>query len=504
MQKKELFSLELERHSLTALVKFPELFNESASWLSEDCFVNNTHNVIYSIIKTEFGQSHKLDKVLLAQKINNLGIKTDDDIDIYSYCDILYSGVITYEGGLDSLKELKKMQIFRGLAENCRTAYKYITNNLNQPLGNVLRELDTINNSKIKEIVHESDEPVDLCSGLEEMIEGIADNPPDDKKFLMGPFPTINKIYGSLLRRGAINLTAARSGIGKTAWGFFYLTHVAEKYNIPILHLDFAEMTKSELQTRAVCCFTHGKVPLHAIETGEWRKNPEYIRLVRSVWAKVKKLKIYYYDIGSLSADQIINLIRRFYYKHIGRDTNEDSDIVKLLINYDYLKPFNFDPRMAEYREMGFFIQKLKKLIIDEISASVWASLQINRSGIITNKTSNQVDDSENSFSLSDRIIQQSTHAWILRHKLDDEIADEECRFGNMKLMNMKHRHLGKDYQGALKPVKVSDGFYKRNYINIQGESFYFEDKGDLNEMVEVMQEKYDISDNKDDDDVRL
>jgi hypothetical protein len=231
------------------------------------------------------------------------------------------------------------------------------------------------------------------------------------------------------------------------------------------------------------------------LEKGIWRNNPETFKLVREVWPKVKGLQIYYYDIGNMRPDEIISLIKRFSYKHIPKNIREDPNALGFLVHFDYLKPFQFDPRLQEYQEMGFFIQKIKYLIKDIAPCNFWASLQAKRSGVTNNRLSTQVDDSDAIFSLSDRLIGASTHAWILRHKLTDELTNETTRFGNLKFKCMKHRHLGIDYQDAINLVQVKKGIYARNYINLQHNSFYFEDRGDLNEMVEELKEEHDLQD---------
>jgi hypothetical protein len=228
-------------------------------------------------------------------------------------------------------------------------------------------------------------------------------------------------------------------------------------------------------------------------EYGTWRKNEEAIGIVRSCLKRAEKLKVYYYDIGSLTPVEIFSLIRRFYLNKVGRGN-------RFIVHYDYIKPFMLNSNTPEYKEMGHFIHQIKTMINNEIPCSFWASLQLNRSGITNNKAAKDVDDSENSFSISDRIIQQTTHSWLIRPKLMDEIAKEDNRFGNLMMMCVKHRHLGKDYKAALNPVKIGASF-KRNYINLNVNSFFFEDRGDLSSIASYLEGKLDVSeDNKDDE----
>ena len=273
-----------------------------------------------------------------------------------------------------------------------------------------------------------------------------------------------------------------------TSLSMFHQVMVAEKYNLPLLWLDFGEMTYEELQFRATCMLTNGKVPLWALETGQWRNNAEWVDLVRKIWQRVKKIKFYYQDVSNMGPLETISFIRRFSYNKIGRGNN-------FLVMYDYFKPFDTqDFHKPEWKQMGHFLQNIKSFIVNELPIPFMGAIQLNRSGITTNKTSDQVDDSENAIGMSDRITQQSSHAFILRFKTMDEIAVEENRFGNMKLINVKQRHLGKDYMAAIKPVKIGKRYLK-NHINLEGGSFYYEDKGDLNHAAKVLKEQYDLLD---------
>jgi replicative DNA helicase len=322
---------------------------------------------------------------------------------------------------------------------------------------------------------------------VEALVEDLGNKPPDPNDFWYGPMPSINRMYGSLHRPGNVTIVGARTGVGKSAFSMFYNLWLAEKKNVPLLWLDFGEMTIKEIQMRAVTLLTNGQVPVWALESGTWRQNAEWTKLVRESWERVKKMKFYFQDVSNFSPQETISFVRRFSYNKVGRAN-------PFLVVYDYFKPFDtHNYNNPEWKQMGHFLQDIKSFIVNELPISWWGAIQLNRSGITTNKSSDQIDDSENAIGLSDRITQQSSHAFILRFKTMDEIAVEENRFGNMKLINVKHRHLGKDFMDALRPVKVGKKRYIRNYINIEGGSFYYEDRGDMNLAAKVMKEQYDL-----------
>ena len=271
-----------------------------------------------------------------------------------------------------------------------------------------------------------------------------------------------------------------------TSFAMYHQIYIAEKYKQPLLWLDFGEMTGQELQMRSIVMLTKGRVPYWALESGQWRKNEEWTKIVRENWERVKKIKVYYQDVSTFGPQETISFIRRFAYNKVGRNN-------LFLVVYDYFKPFEtHNYNSPEWKQMGHFLQDIKSFIVNELPIPFWGAIQLNRLGITTNRNANQIDDSENAIGLSDRITQQSSHALLLRFKTMDEIAIEDNRFGNMKLICVKHRHLGKDFMDAIKPIKVGKRFMK-NYINLDSGSFYYEDRGDLNQSATIIKEKYDL-----------
>ena len=64
-----------------------------------------------------------------------------------------------------------------------------------------------------------------------------------------------------------------------------------------------------------------------------------------------------------------------------------------------------------------------------------------------------------------------------------DEILDDGEQFGTHKLICIKARHLGKDINGHLQPIRVGDAL-RRNFINLEFANFDIEEKGDLRDVV--------------------
>ncbi len=488
--KDDLKSIQIERHCLGGLIKYPSVISEIDNIIEPSDFTHKVHEVIFSVTKEIILKNEPLDKVIIANKIKNLNIAFKDDINIFDYVDDLTFTQINEHAAIQSFKELKKLRVLRELCKSAKDIHEFVRTNKDKTIDEIIGEVDKILSDKVHSFSSSNQKLENIFDDMEFKIEEIGSNPPDPKTLLWGPMPTINKIFGPLLVPQGINLVGARTGAKKTSLGMAYLLDVAEKFDIPILHLDFAEMPKDVLQMRAVCYFTKDQVPFHAVKTGEWRKNAEWTKLVRGVWPRIKKLNMTYYNIGNFNQSQIFSLIRRFSYSKVGRGN-------PFLIHYDYLKPFDDNPFTPEWKEMGHFVQRFKDLLANLETASAWMSLQLNKSGITTNKNQREVDDSENSFSISDRIIQQVDFAWILREKLLDELEEEEYKFGNLKFIPVKARYLGQDPFGYTRKVKCLDDKYRKNYINLHSEIFHFEEKGDLRQMLDTLSLKKDLDDGK-------
>jgi replicative DNA helicase len=263
-----------------------------------------------------------------------------------------------------------------------------------------------------------------------------------------------------------------------------YSTKVSLQYNVPVLHFDNGEMSKEELIMRQ--CSALSGVPMHLIESGQWlRAGKEVVEKVRSVWSKVKKLQFYYYNVGGLDVDSMINTLKRFYYSKVGRGN-------RMIFSFDYIKTTSDSGggNKTEWQMVGEMVDKFKRCVQKEILYDglpiipMITSVQSNRSGITNNRNSQNVVDDESIVSLSDRITQFCSHMFILRNKTTDEVLNEGVRFGTHKLIDVKSRHLGKDIAGAVEPVRVGDTL-RKNFINLEFKNFRITEKGDLRDIVE-------------------
>lgn len=464
---------EIERFCLAGLLRYPRIFPEVHNILTEQDFRDKLNRAVFSSIRFFATKGDtELSEFLVGERIKQLNIRFNvNGLDPIEYVETLKQIQITEKGAMEFMVRLKQVTVRREISETAKKIQETMRDSKDADISEIVRMADLLYTEKISQFEISAEFP-NIFESLETRIEERGNNPLDEIG-LMGPFQTVNALYGSLLRDGAITVLGARTGIGKTTMGLYYMTWVAEKYGLPILHLDQGEMSIEELQLRAMSMFTGGKVSYDALERGYWRKNAEATSLVRSVWPRVQKLKMFYHDVSNLSRQQIVSLIRRFYWSKVGRNN-------KFLSHYDYLKAFDMDDTGApEWQVMGMFLKDIKNLYKNELANSFWTSIQLNRSGITNNKTAATIDDSENTFGVSDRVTQQSTHSILMRPKLMEEIADENNRFGNTKALFLKKRHLGEKAHQALAPVKTPKGNFANNFVHFKINGFHIEELGD-------------------------
>ncbi len=473
------YNLDLERHVLAAILADAGSFAD-VSFLAEKDF-SPLHRAIFAVLKARVEKAEVLSSLLVAEALKSYGVSFEN-VQPYEYLESL-SLISVKKTEVESLgKALKKKTVLRELTRKCddlkaelKTAESKPFNDIVGMVDKTLAEIDT---------GYYHNETVNLMEGMIDKIEEEGNSPLEATGFL-GPFPSVNLLLGPTIYRGSMTVLAARTGHQKSSLSWFYTTYIAEKYNVPVLILDAAEMTEEEIQYRAVCSMSKGVIPYHALERHIWRRNVQWLDAVRSeIWPRIRhlmKIGIYFKNIGGMTPQEIISYIRSFYYSKIGRGNF-------FIIDYDYLKGTNvFQKNMAEYQLIGNFVNDLKSLITNEIEAGAWVNVQKNRSGIYTGRGSEEMMDSDASVSLSDRIMQQATHGFTLRFKLPDELAQEENKYGNIRLGISKHRKLGEKYNDMIFPIKSADGKFRSNYVNLLSKGFYFSDMKSYKEMIEEL-----------------
>jgi len=483
-----IFSHELEQHLLAGILKYPDSFFQISNFIQEDDFRasdEGLNKTIFKILKQCIEAGDAVDDILIAQRVKDLKISFANKINPTDFIKSLSMRKISESSIVDIAKDLKKFTVRNEIlnsALNVANSMKKISTS--STFDDIIDTADSKYNSRIDLYFRKSQTPENIFDKMEQIIEERGNNPQTEFG-LMGPHKSINNLYGSLLRPGNITVIVSRSGVGKTTFCLDYCTKVSLKYdNVPVLHFDNGEMSEEEIMMRQ--CAALSGVPMHYLETGSWRQNPEFVDKVRKVWPKVKNMKLYYYNVAGQSVDQMINTMRRFYFSKVGRGN-------KMILSFDYIKTTSEQNsnNLSHWQLVGDMVTKFKNFIQDEIVfedgpvIGMLTSVQSNRLGITNNRNSENVVDDESIVSLSDQITQFSSHLFSLRKKTIDELAEDPEGFGTHKLICFKNRFLGEDAQRALNEVELPDGRKKKNYINLELNNFDIKDVGDLKDMVD-------------------
>lgn len=483
-----IYSLDLERSALGGLLRNPEVFFELDSFINEsDLFLKN-HQTIYSIIKNTLLKQEKIDKVLIAEKIKNLGIKFNGEVNIADYLEDISFSPATPAQTIKYFKELSLLRVRREIFEIGENLKQTVSKGEFNSFNDIIAKSDAIYNQTIKSY-SDVDAPLNIFDDLYEMVEERGNNPVEDYGYKT-PFDNFNRLYGGL-RPKNLYAFAARAGQGKssllsaTALGCHLINP-----KVKVLYLD-TEMSLIEQQTRMAANLSG--VPLWYIETGNYRKNQEYINKVRDALSTVKKYQYYHYQVANKDIDEVCSIIRRWYFSKVGRGN-------PALVIYDYVKLGSSEKigqNWAEHQQIGTMVDKLKR-ISEEINAPLLTAIQLNRSGEAQGKVA--VDDSS-SFALSDRLQWFASFTGIFRAKTADELSADGADFGTHKLIKTKSRWQGKDAKGFNDFIKrkMPDGAerYVANYINFDIANFKITEKGTLQDVIDRQDHDYDLKDDK-------
>jgi|TARA_Y100000004_G_C8934898_1_gene421623 replicative DNA helicase len=479
-----IYSLEIERHVLGGILKHPDVFPEIQRFITENDFYNEVNRTVFCVMRDLLSNGKTIDKVILAQSIKNLGVHFNEDINIFDYIENISFTQINRKGAVESTKELLKLRVRREIYGVAKDVGVYVKKTNEPDLDKIISETDALYNSKIRSYDFE-DEPTDVFDGLYDMIEERGESPNEDVG-IETAYKDFNEMFGGL-RPKNIYAVVARPGQGKSTFLSDMAYGVCQKNNIKCLYLD-TEMSTEEQQFRLAAAVSG--VPLWYIETGNWRRNREFVEKIRNSLSSIKKSGLYHIHAGNKNVDQICSLVRRWYFKNVKRGN-------KCAIFYDYVKLTgeNVGQNWAEHQAIGDKIDKLKKLA-EELDCPVFTAMQMNRTGENHNRTSGQMTDDSSAIALSDRLQWFASFVAIFRRKTLDEM-EEDGDFGTHKLIPLKTRWQGREAAGHHDRVRrtFADGrqAWVNNYLNYNVQNFSVEERGSLEDIIEAQQEIHEV-----------
>ena len=471
-------SIQVEKHVIGGLIQNPEIIAEIERWISDRDFTADPHSVVYECIRSSFLRNEKIDKVLIAQQIQNLGISFKDDINIFDYIDSISYAPISKEATLQACQELVKLRILRDISNNCGKIQAHLEQSVSQPVEKTVAEADAMYSTNITKIEYE-DAPENLFSEIYNLVEERGNNPYEEVGMIT-PYPEFNRLYGGV-RGGNIYAIASRPKQGKTTWLNYTCAEIGRMHKCPVLFLD-TEMSTQEIRFRTAASISG--VPVWYLETGMWRKNPEFVERVRKHLKEIEgQYKVYHYHVGNKNIDELCSIIRHWVLTIVGRGK-------KCVVCYDYLKLTgeklsNF---WAEHQALGGKVDKLKR-ISEEFDFPLFTAIQLNRSGENTNRESHNVVDDGSAISLSDRLQWFTTYLGIFRRRTTDELTLDTKESGTHKLIEIAARFQGKDAVGhqdmLLREFPDGKKRYVKNFLNFDIQNFKVEERGSLKDAIQ-------------------
>lgn len=273
----------------------------------------------------------------------------------------------------------------------------------------------------------DSNEPELLGSDIDEYLENIEANPVDIVGISSG-MPYYDQAIGGGFRRKTVSLIGARSKVGKSMVCANVGMHVSKILGIPVLYLD-TEMTKHDHINRLLPNIAHTtgtSVTINDLETGKYISSELKRNHVHEAGKILKQIPFWYKNVSGRSFEEIVSIMRRWVYKHVGTDENNNTN--DCLILYDYLKLMtaeSISDGLREYQILGFLTTTLHNFAV-KYDIPILSVIQLNREGQIAQ---------------SDRITWLVTNYSIFKEKTIDELAESGEEHGNRKLIVEGARH---------------------------------------------------------------
>ena len=206
-----IYSNELEQHVLAGLIKYPELFADIDTFIDENDFYEEdsiVNKTIFRIIRQLVYATEAIDPVIIAERVNSLGISFEDNIKVGDYIQALSMRRVAKNQVLSSCKELKKLTVKREICASARDVEKRVKKMPSTATYTEIVNLaDSVFNEKINVFESGQDRPTNIYEEMEEMVEELGNNPITDFG-PVGPHPKLHAMYGSLLRPGNITVVA--------------------------------------------------------------------------------------------------------------------------------------------------------------------------------------------------------------------------------------------------------------------------------------------------------
>jgi replicative DNA helicase len=425
-----------ERAVLAGICTYGEdAYLDVADIIQESTFTIDSNKTIFQCLKNicEKENKPKIDIASIYSTAQELGVfHTLSKKEETQHLKAILDFPVSIENVRKFAAKIRKLEIARLLRKQLEVAQdKLLDINGTESITSILGIAeDAVFN--FSSLLNDTDNnPVHIAKNIDDYIKGLEDNKLDQIGIPTG-FPIYDQAIGGGLRKGTINVIAARPKCGKTLLSDNIGFYIANKHGIPVLNMD-TEMNTVDHINRVIAMMT--EVEINSIETGKFSESPDKKHKILKAANELKSTKLFYKSIAGKPFEEQLAIMRRWIIKEVG--LNEDGTAKQCVIFYDYLKLMDsqgMSQDMKEYQVLGFMMTSLHNFAV-RYQIPMVAFIQLNRDGI--------TKESTDTASGSDRIIWLCSNFTIFKRKSDEEIAEDGPSNGNRKLVPLVSRHGG-------------------------------------------------------------
>lgn len=431
MTKKKLEDLASERAVLAALCQYGLDCYLEIDFVDAEHFTSDMNQLLYHCIYKSVSENSKVELASILSAANSLGVSESiNNKEEMSFIRSLFNFPIHKENAKSHAVKIAKLKLARDLKKTLKACEKELdATNGDEDVMDLISKVEAPILDATADIYQSSNKKTEIIGeNIDDYIEYLSENVSENVGIPTG-FPRYDAAIGGGLRRKCVDLVAARPKVGKSMFGDAVAMNVS-RLGIPVLMLD-TEMSKEDHLNRMLANLSG--VDINKISTGKFTENPLEKEKVEKAAQELKEIPYHYISIAGQSFENILALMRKWIYQHVGFD--ESGVTNDCLVVYDYLKLMGSEgisSSMQEYQVLGFQITQLHNFMV-KYDVPCLSFVQLNRDGI--------TKESTDVVSGSDRLIWLCTSFSIFKMKSEEEVAEDKIENGNRKLVPVVARH---------------------------------------------------------------